>query len=142
MPAKTASAIPKKPYKEVIIEALKDSKSRTGLSRQALKKYFSEKVPEYSNSHLNAAIKNGVTAGLFEQKSASAKVKLTAAAKKPAPKKVAKKPVAKKAATGAKKAPVKKAASAAAPKKKAVTTTKKVVKKVTKKPAAKKVTKK
>ncbi|OBA28065.1 hypothetical protein HANVADRAFT_51786 [Hanseniaspora valbyensis NRRL Y-1626] len=135
MPAKTASAIPKKPYKEVIIEALKDSKSRTGLSRQALKKYFSEKVPEYSNSHLNAAIKNGVTAGLFEQKSASAKVKLTAAAKKPAPKKVAKKPVAKKA-------PVKKAAAAAAPKKKAVTTTKKVVKKVTKKPAAKKVTKK
>lgn len=140
MPAKTAVAVPKKPYKEVIVEALKDSKSRTGLSRQALKKYFSEKVPEYSNSHLNAAIKNGVTAGLFEQKSASAKVKLTPAAKKPVAKKVTKKPVAKKPVTGAKKASVKKAV--AAPKKKAVTTTKKVVKKVTKKPAAKKTAKK
>ncbi|XBW35903.1 hypothetical protein QEN19_001478 [Hanseniaspora menglaensis] len=139
MPAKAASAVPKKPYKDVIIDALKDSKSRTGLSRQALKKYFSEKVPEFSNSHLNAAIKNGVTAGLFEQKSASAKVKLTAAAKKPVAKKVVKKPVVKKAVTGAKKAPVKKVA---APKKQAVTTTKKVVKKVTKKPAAKKTAKK
>ena len=138
MPAKAASAVPKKPYKDVIVEALKDSKSRTGLSRQALKKYFSEKLPEFSNSHLNAAIKNGVSAGLFDQKSPSAKVKLTAAAKKPvAAKKVAKKPTA-----AAKKVTKKPAAKKAAPKKKAVTTTKKVVKKTTKKPAAKKTAKK
>ena len=138
MPAKAASAVPKKPYKDVIVEALKDSKSRTGLSRQALKKYFTEKLPEFSNSHLNAAIKNGVSAGLFDQKSPSAKVKLTAAAKKPAAKKVAKKPTA----TAAKKVTKKPAAKKAAPKKKSVTTTKKVVKKVTKKPAAKKTAKK
>ncbi|KAL6933408.1 uncharacterized protein HGUI_02831 [Hanseniaspora guilliermondii] len=137
MPAKAASSVPKKPYKDVIVDALKESKSRTGLSRQALKKYFSEKLPEFSNSHLNAAIKNGVSAGLFDQKSPSAKVKLTAAAKKPAAKKVTKKP-----ATAAKKVTKKPAAKKAAPKKKAVTTTKKVVKKVTKKPAAKKTAKK
>ncbi|CAI8495711.1 unnamed protein product [Hanseniaspora opuntiae] len=140
MPAKAASAVPKKPYKDVIIEALKESKSRTGLSRQALKKYFTEKLPEFSNSHLNAAIKNGVTAGLFDQKSPSAKVKLTAAAKKPAAKKVTKKSAA--ATPAAKKVTKKPAAKKAAPKKKAVTTTKKVVKKVTKKPAAKKTAKK
>ncbi|KAL6944984.1 hypothetical protein ACO0QE_002427 [Hanseniaspora vineae] len=138
MPAKESAV--KKPYKEIIADAIKESSSRTGLSRQALKKYFTEKYPASSASHMNQAIKNGVKDGFFLQpKGPSGPIKLSAAAK------VTKKPAAKKTTTSA----TKKTDAAKKPTKKATTTKaaaapKKVVKKISKKPtvAPKKVVKK
>ncbi|KAL6941715.1 hypothetical protein ACO0RG_002852 [Hanseniaspora osmophila] len=151
MPAKETAI--KKPYKEIIADAIKESSSRTGLSRQALKKYFTEKYPTSSASHMNQAIKNGVKDGYFLQpKGPSGPIKLSAAAK------VTKKPTTKKPTTSTKKTdgakkPTKKATTATTTTtnnnnntKKTTTTAapKKVVKKISKKPtvASKKIVKK
>ena len=98
-------------------EAISALKDRTGSSLAAIKSYIATKYPEHTlQPHfLRAALKKGVADGTFVMVKAS--YKLSAAAKKPAPKKkatAAAKPAAKAAApkkAAAKKTAPKKAAS-------------------------------
>ena len=119
-------------------EAISALKDRTGSSLAAIKSYIATKYPEHTlQPHfLRAALKKGVADGTFVMVKAS--YKLSAAAKKPAPKKkataaakpaakaaapkkaAAKKTAPKKAATKPKKAASKPKKAASKPKKKAV----------------------
>lgn len=81
---------PKKSFKELITEGLKELKSRKGTSRPALKKFIKEKYPTVAESssfdhYFNSAIKRGVDAGEFDQpKGPSGTLKLAAPVKKEA----------------------------------------------------------
>jgi histone H1/5 len=122
-------------------EAISALKDRTGSSLAAIKSYIATKYPEHTlQPHfLRAALKKGVADGTFVMVKAS--YKLSAAAKKPAPKKkaaAAAKPAAKAAAP--KKAAAKKTApkKAATKPKKAASKPKKAASKPKKKAAPKK----
>ena len=127
-------------------EAISALKDRTGSSLAAIKSYIATKYPEHTlQPHfLRAALKKGVADGTFVMVKAS--YKLSAAAKKPAPKKkatAAAKPAAKAAAP--KKAAAKKTAPKKAATKKAATKPKKAAskpKKAASKPKKKAVPKK
>ncbi|KNC86845.1 hypothetical protein SARC_01038 [Sphaeroforma arctica JP610] len=133
--AKTKPEHPK--YSDMIVEAITTQKERTGSSRQAIKKFVSEKynLDTKNDVFLKAALKRGIDTGLFvhpKNKTGSYRIGvLPKEKKKVAPKKKA---VAKKPATKKKPAAKKKVVKKAAPKKK--TAVKKAAPK--KKPAAKK----
>jgi histone H1/5 len=104
------------------LQAILAMKDRNGSSLPAIKKYFKDNFPTSSNEPaLKAALKHGVSKGVFVKVKASYKVSQDA---KKAPKKkaaTAKKPAAKKpeaaAAEPAKKTAAPRAKKAAAPKK-------------------------
>ncbi|CAN0137262.1 unnamed protein product [Ectocarpus sp. 4 AP-2014] len=137
-------------YNVMVFDAIKTLKERNGSSIQAIKKSITATYPtlNFTPHQMRGALKKGVESGKFIKMKAS--YKLSAEAKKPAPKKVVKKKVVKKVVK--KKVPKKKVAKKPAVKKtttkkpaaKKATTAKKTVTKkkptTAKKPAAKKTT--
>ncbi len=133
-------------YKEMIKNAIKETKDRKGVTRQAIKKYILEhyKVGDNSGKMINNGLKRGVANGIFETaKDNKARFKLSEATK--AEKPPAKKPVAKKPAAAKKpKKPAAKKVTKPAAKKptKSPKKGKSPAKPKTKKPAGKAATKK
>lgn len=135
-PKKAAAAAPAHPtYQEMISDAIRNLKDRTGSSRQAIKKYVQNNnnlgntTDAAFNVHVNRALTKGEKDGVFSRpKGPSGPVKLAKREAKPA----AAKPAAP-AATSTKKAAPKKASTttkkAAAPKKTAAATKKTAPKK-------------
>ena len=150
--AKKTAAVAKKAashpaYKEMIVEALRTLKERSGSSRQKIYQFIQQNYKVGGDEaaikrHLKVALKRGVQSGAIIQSKgvgASGSFKLPAAAKKPAPKK----PVVKKTVKPAAKKPAEKKASAAkkSPAKKKPASAKKSASKSPKKPKAKEVKK-
>ncbi|CAN0574439.1 unnamed protein product, partial [Ectocarpus sp. 12 AP-2014] len=115
-------------YNVMVFDAIKTLKERNGSSIQAIKKSITATYPtlNFTPHQMRSALKKGVESGKFVKMKAS--YKLSAEAKKPAPKKkVVKKVVKKKVPKKVAKKPAVKKTTTKKPAAKKATTTKKTV---------------